>query len=484
MSESSSPRAASFPSSPGDPRVDVTQGGALLRSLTGPLARWLPRQRWFAGKGRPLAGLTLLSATELLPCDAPGYAPGLLHLLVRTRQSGPAPAAGDCYQLLLGVRAALPPDLMPALVGRPSEGPLRDRAVYEALYDPRLAAVLLERLRAPGRLGALRFDRAPGAEIPRGLTARALSGEQTNSSVVYGETHILKLFRRVSPGLHPDLELPRALAEAGCTRVPAPCAWFEASCPDGDGGGEPLTLGVLQPYLAGSSDGWQLALHSLGSRADFSAAAHALGRAMAEVHTALAQTLPTSVLDRGQLEQTATAMHDRLAQAAGAVPELRPYRTGLGRAYAALAGYARGGGDCLAQRLHGDLHLGQVLRRSGEAHWSVIDFEGEPARPLADRRLPGPPVRDIAGMLRSFDYAACQHPDGGSWAADWSRASRGAFCRGYAAASGFDPLSTPEVLRAYETDKAVYEVLYEARHRPHWLHVPMTAIRRLAAATP
>ncbi|AKG45638.1 maltokinase N-terminal cap-like domain-containing protein [Streptomyces xiamenensis] len=482
MSESSSTRAAasSFPWGP--PRNDSGQGEALLRSLAGPLARWLPRQRWFAGKGRPLAGLSLLSVTELLPCDAPGYAPGLLHLLVRTRQSGPVAAAGDCYQLLLGVRAALPPDLMPALVGRPSEGPLQDRAVYEALYDPLLAEVLLERLRTPGRLGALRFDRAPGADLPSGPGARALTGEQTNSSVVYGESHILKLFRRVAPGLHPDLELPRALAAAGCARVPAPSAWFEASWPGGES--EPLTLGVLQPYLAGSSDGWQLALRSLNGRADFSAAAHALGRTMAEVHTALAQTLPTSVLDRGQLEQAATAMGERLAEAAVAVPALRPYRTGLGRAYEALAGYARGGGACVAQRLHGDLHLGQVLRSGETPHWSVIDFEGEPARPLADRRRPGPPVRDIAGMLRSFDYAACQQQDGGSWAADWSRASRKAFCRGYAAASGADPLSTPELLRAYETDKAVYEVLYEARHRPHWLHVPMTAIRRLAAATP
>ncbi|MGP4112042.1 maltokinase N-terminal cap-like domain-containing protein [Streptomyces sp. 4N509B] len=487
MSDSSSPRTA--------PARLLPHGTALLHSLTELLARWLPRQRWFAGKGRPLDGLALVAATELLPCTATGPAPGLLHLLVRARQdhrSHPARAgadatvgatvgAGDCYQLLLGVRPVLPPALAPALVGRPVDGPLRGRAVYDALHDPRLAALLLERLRAPGRLGDLRFGRAPGSAIPAGLPARLLTGEQTNSSVVYGDSHILKLFRRVAPGLNPDLELPRALAEAGCTRVPAPSAWFEAHAAVTT---EPLTLGVLQPYLAGSRDGWHLAQRSLSQRTDFRAAARSLGRATAEVHTALAAALPTSALGRAQLEQTATAMTERLTEATAAVPALRPYRVGLRRAYEDLAAFARGGGRCTVQRLHGDLHLGQVLHSGAAADqatgWSLIDFEGEPARPLADRRRLGPPVRDIAGMLRSFDYAACQHGAAAAFARRWSDAARRAFCEGYAAASGHDPLEQRELLRAYETDKAVYEVLYEARHRPAWLHVPMTAVRRLA----
>ncbi len=498
MSDSSSPRTAPAPA----PRHPTPpHDGTLLHSLTGLLARWLPQQRWFAGKGCPLGGLTLVAATELLPCGGGGPTPGLLHLLVRTRPIGhppgrdPArdpdappgpPAGGDCYQLLLGVRPVLPPALAPALVGRPADGPLRGRAVYEALHDPRLAGLLLERLRAPGRLGALRFGRAPGTAIPSGLLPRVLTGEQTNSSVVYGDSHILKLFRRVSPGVNPDLELPRALAGAGCTRVPAPSAWFEAALsPDRPPATEPLTLGVLQPYLAGSRDGWQLALQSLGRRADFSPAARSLGRATAEVHTALAAALPTSVLRRAELEQAATAMTERLAEAAAAVPALRPYRNGLRRAYEELTDYARQGGGCVVQRLHGDLHLGQVLRTPDPvgrgSRWSVIDFEGEPARPLTDRRKLGPPVRDVAGMLRSFDYAACQHRSGDAWADEWSRASRDAFCRGYAEASGADPLDQRELLHAYETDKAVYEVLYEARHRPAWLHVPMAAVRRLAS---
>ncbi|SFD49150.1 maltokinase N-terminal cap-like domain-containing protein [Streptomyces aidingensis] len=496
MSESSASRTAP----PRLPLAAAPHGSALFRSLTGLLARWLPRQRWYAGKGRPLGGLTLISATELLPCGAGAPTPGLLHLLIGAHPQG-APeeaqgvtGAGDCYQLLLGVRTVLPPNLATALVGRPAEGPLCGRAVYEALHDPRLTALLLERLRAPGRLGTLRFERAPEVAIAPGQVPRVLSAEQTNSSIVYGEAHILKLFRRVSPGVNPDLELPRAMAQAGCSRVPAPSAWFEAYLPPAAGAGgeppgggftEPLTLGVLQPYLAGSSDGWQLACKALSLRTDFSSAAHAIGRATGEVHAALAAALPTTVLDGPELERTARGMNERLEAAAAAVPQLRPYRTGLRRAFDQLSAYGAGGGRCTAQRLHGDLHLGQVLHGgNGGSRWSIIDFEGEPARPIAERRRPQPPVRDIAGMLRSFDYAACQHRASGAWTAAWARASRAAYCRGYAEASGRDPLHQPELLRAYEIDKAIYEVLYEARHRPSWLHVPMAAIRRLAAAGP
>lgn len=486
MSERSAPRTAP----PRTPSLPARDGGALLRSLTGMLARWLPRQRWYAGKGRPLGDLSLVSATELLPCGAGAATPGLWHLLVRAlpqpqwpRQQWSVPTTDDCYQLLLGVRTVLPPALAPAFVGRPADGPLRGRAVYDALYDQRLSAVLLERLRAPGRLGDLRFARAPGRAIPSDAPARALDGDQTNSSVVYGDSHILKLFRRVSPGLNPDLELPLALAATGCSRVPPPSAWFEA----GDPGSapEPTTLGVLQPFLPGSTDGWHLALQSLHHGADFRSAAHALGRATAEVHTALAAALPTTVLDRPQLEHAAAGMTARLSAAAAAVPALRPYRVGLRRAFEALADYGRRGGRCTAQRLHGDLHLGQVLHAPGgdapHSRWSLIDFEGEPARPLAERRCPQPPVRDVAGMLRSFDYAACQGEAAGPVTRSWARANRDAYCRGYADAGGEDPLARPELLRAYETDKAVYEVLYEARHRPSWLHIPMSAVRRLAA---
>ncbi|WJV46071.1 maltokinase N-terminal cap-like domain-containing protein [Streptomyces flavofungini] len=474
--------------------------GALLASLDPLLRGWLPRQRWFAGKGRPVTGFDLVAATELLP---PGAEQGLLHLLVRVRQSlpGATPAAehelpSDCYQLLLGVRTELPPRLAPALIGHVTGGALAGRTVYEALHDPRTAGLLLERLRLPGRLGVLRFLRARGdggaagsqdpavagnahdIDIPSGLVPRALGVEQSNSSLVYGDTFILKLFRRVVPGVNPDLELPLALAAQGCRRVPPPVAWMTA---DGtDGADEPLVLGVLQPYVAGATDGWELALQFLAKGADFSAEARALGRATAEVHAALAAALPTVTLGRAQVELLARGMAERLDAAAQAVPALRPYAPALHTAYDALADLAAEGDTRLvAQRVHGDLHLGQCLR-APSGSWSLIDFEGEPARPLAERRLPQPTARDVAGMLRSFDYAARVYRP---WSPEWADTCRAAYCSGYADVSGRDPRTSPVLLRAHETDKAVYEAVYEARHRPDWLPVPLTALDRLAAGS-
>ncbi|MFJ9568280.1 maltokinase N-terminal cap-like domain-containing protein [Streptomyces bacillaris] len=445
-----------------------TVDGTLLPSLAPLLHAWLPRQRWFAGKGRPVTGFSLVSATEMLPLDG-SAGPGLLHLLVRAEQpEQSARPADDCYQLLVGVRTSLPTTLAAALIGRVEHGPLAGRTVYDALHDPRLAGLLLERFRRPGTLGSLRFERT--SAIPAGLAPRVLDAEQSNSSLVYGDAYILKIFRRVFPGANPDLELPLALAREGCERVPAPIAWFEAPGP------EPLTLGVLQPFLHGARDGWQLALTALTAGRDFVPEARALGRATAEVHTALAKALPTPALHGTQTRQLVARMVQRLEAAADAVPALVPYVPALRTAFDAVTALGHRGGGWAQQRVHGDLHLGQALR-SPDGFWSLIDFEGEPARPLDERRRPAPPVRDVAGMLRSFDYAARSHRP---WNPEWAARCRAAYCEGYALASGTDPRGEPELLRAHETDKAVYEVVYEARHRPDWLPVPMAAIQRLA----
>lgn len=263
----------------------ATTGPDLLASLDPLLREWLPRQRWFAGKGRPVTDFSLVAATELLPITTQL---GLYHLLVRAHQpalQGP----GDCYQLLIGVREALPPRLAPALIGHVDRGPLSGRTVYDALYDARPAEVLLEAMRTRARIGALRFDRdgngsgdgsgdGKGAarddgggegEIPAGLVARMVTSEQSNSSIVYGDTFILKLLRRVVPGVNPDLELPLALARVGCPRVPAPVAWIRADAagttdPDAELNAEDsYVLGVLQPFVRGAADGWELALREL-----------------------------------------------------------------------------------------------------------------------------------------------------------------------------------------------------------------------------
>ncbi|USQ85050.1 maltokinase [Streptomyces phaeoluteigriseus] len=428
--------------------------GALLRE-------WLPRQRWFAGKDRPLNDLRLLSMTELYP--------GCLHLLVQTGQSGvPSPGGtlppGDCYQLLLGIQEHLSPRLGRALIGRVETGALAGLTVHDALQDPRSAHLLLERMRHPGPLGPLSFESDPSVHVPSGLAPRLLEAEQSNTSLVYGDAFILKVFRRVQSGVNPDLEVPVALAGQGCGRVPAPVAWYRTTHP------QEATLGVLQPFLPDASDGWTLALDALARGEDFTPQAYALGGATAEVHLALAAAFPVGPL--GDNARTAAGMTERLEAAAHHVPALRPYVPGLTTAFGALAACDPGPP---AQRVHGDLHLGQVLHAGRE--WFVIDFEGEPSRPLAERRSAQSPVRDIAGMLRSFDYAARQRRP---WRPEWARRCREAFCAGYADRAGWDPRKKHALLRAYETDRAVYEVLYEARHRPDWLPVPMAAIERLA----
>ncbi|MFE1585009.1 maltokinase [Streptomyces sp. NPDC058737] len=456
----------------------VSSPPGLLASLDPLLREWLPRQRWFAGKGRPVTGFSLVAATELLPADS---RLGIHHVLVRAHQrhapaGGAAQEPGDCYQLLIGTREALPPRLAPALIGHVTEGPAAGRTAYDALYDTRSAEVLLEALRTRARIGGLRFERTPDDDAIRpGLVPRLMTAEQSNSSVVYGDTFILKVLRRIVPGVNPDLELPLALAREGCPRVPAPAGWMAA-----DLAGRSWVLGVLQPYLQGATDGWELALRELAKGEDFVAEARALGRATAEVHTALARALPTVTLGHAQVRQLAEGMTGRLEEAARAVPLLRPYAPALRTAFTALADLAAEGSTWTAQRVHGDLHLGQCLR-SPDGEWSLIDFEGEPAKPLAERRLPQPAVRDVAGMLRSFDYAA--------HSADvrvpgWAESCRAAYCTGYAEAAGHDPRTDPVLLRAYETDKAVYEVLYEARHRPDWLEVPLAAVRRLSVPEP
>ncbi|KPI00384.1 aminoglycoside phosphotransferase [Actinobacteria bacterium OK074] len=463
-----------------------------MASLAGLLHVWLPRQRWFAGKGRPVTDLVLLSATELHP--------DCLHLIVRAEHADSAAdgtPAHDCYQLLLGIRESVPAPgsrLARAAIGRPGEGPLAGMLVYDALQEPRSAALLLERLRTPGSAGALTFERDPRTPLPAGLAPRVLDAEQSNSSLVYGDTYILKVFRRVQPGVNPDLEVPGALARQGCTRVPPPVAWIRTAQP------WDATLAVLQPYLRGAADGWTRALRSLKadgdgtsgtsgtsggfgtssasstSGADFTGEAYELGRATAEVHLALAAAFPLAAQDRRHNALLAAGMTERLEAATRAVPQLLPYAPALRSAFEA---FARLDPACPAQRVHGDLHLGQALCAGRE--WHLIDFEGEPARPLPERRRAQSPIRDVAGMLRSFDYAArTARP----WRPEWSQRCRDAYCAGYAAEAGWDPRQDAESLRAYETDRAVYEVLYEARHRPDWLSVPMAAVTRLAQRPP
>ncbi|NYI06507.1 maltokinase N-terminal cap-like domain-containing protein [Allostreptomyces psammosilenae] len=487
-------RAGDGPPAAPPPAPELADG--LVRAVLPLLREWLPTQRWFAGKQRPISEVLPLSATRLAAGD-----PSLLHLLVRVRQEGDGAGEGAVYQVPLGAgrqRPALPDA---AVLGWVPDGTRDGLVLFDALHAPALAALLPRGFAEEARLGPLGFRRVVGMDVPLGLPARVGGAEQSNTSVVYGDRLILKLFRRPSPGINPDLELTLALAAAGCRRIATPLGWLE-----GPLDGLPATLGLLQAYLPDAVDGWELAGRVVraggpadrdGVVPDFTAEAYELGRATAEVHGALAETFPVERLEARRITALADAMTRRLEAATSAVPALLPYADAVRAVFADLAGAnPRALGGLAAQRIHGDLHLGQAMRtRQG---WVLIDFEGEPDRTLTERRRPQPVERDVAAMLRSFDYAA-MHPLVGerlrqspvrdvaefaAWAADWSRVNRAAYCAGYAAAGDRDPLAAPALLRAFETDKAIYEVVYEARHRPEWLAIPLSAVARIAAERP
>ncbi|MGW2372479.1 MULTISPECIES: maltokinase N-terminal cap-like domain-containing protein [Kitasatospora] len=464
------------------PRRTALGVSELVQAALPLIAEWLPTQRWYAGKGRPITGLVPMVGTPLQVGD-----PALLHLLLRVEHATTAGLPhGDTYQLLLGIRSQGPAGIEPgAVLGLLSQGPYDGAALYDAVHDPELTGRLLEHLATGDRFGSLSFRRTPGSGLPVNLPGRASTAEQSNSSVIYGTSYILKLFRRIHPGTNPDLELSLALSRAGSTRIPRVAAWFESRMERA----EPATLGLLQRYLPDAEDGWELALDQVGrlkgdrSPGNFAIEAHRLGRATAEVHRVLARSMPVARLDRAQTGRLATAMADRLDSAVAAVPGLLRFRAALRTAFQQLADAHPDG--LPVQRIHGDLHLGQAMRTPHG--WVLLDFEGEPAKSVTERREPQPALRDVAAMLRSFDYAAAHLLAGGPvdpelahLAAAWAQRNRTAFCAGYTAGGGADPAASPELMRALEIDKAVYEVVYEARHRPSWLPIPLAAINRLA----
>ena len=436
------------------------------------LAAWLPQQRWFAGKGTPITGVAVAADTTLVGGD-----PGLRHLIVDVTQA----AGTDTYQLFVGLRADLPGRLEHVRIGPAGHGV----TAYDGLHDPDLTATLLAAIAGQSSIGPLRFTRRPGAQIGTAPESLVLTAEQSNTSLLFGEEAILKVFRRPHPGPNPDLEIPRALAEAGSAHVAPPLGWVQTTLD-----GMPTVLAILSAYLRSATDGWLLAATSVRdlyaddvtsaaeAGGDFAAEAHRLGEATAEVHRALAEAFGTAELPASAYRDLAAQMRARLNAAVVAVPELARHAGPLADAFAELAGIDE---PLVVQRIHGDYHLGQVIRT--QAGWVLLDFEGEPVVPLAQRRARAPALRDVAGMLRSLDYAARHQLPGHAdpeqtraAARDWVSRNQAAFCAGYARAGGTDPGKHAILLRALILDKAVYEVMYEARHRPSWLSIPLDAI--------
>lgn len=457
----------------------------LLTSICDSLRTILPEQRWFGGKGLPVLRVTPLQATTLAGKD-----PQLVHGVVDVDQG----ERRDRYQLLLGVRRDLPEALGHAWVASVDE-----RVVYQAVHDSELTTVLLALMDEGADIEGVRFSTEPGVTLDTELRSRPVGVEQSNTSLVYGQTYILKLFRKLDTGLSPDLELHRALAAVGCKHIATPLGSIE-----GEMDGEPVTYGMLTEYLRGTADGWAMATASVrdllaeGMLADsaagpqghphpedvggdFASEAHRLGFAVASVHADLAAALGSAPAPPGYLGELADQMQLRLDDVLAQVPAMAVHEAALRSAFDAV----RELGPVPIQRAHGDLHLGQVLRSVNG--WMLIDFEGEPMAPLAERIAPTSTLRDVAGMLRSFDYAANHLPLGdadptqrAAIATEWATRNQDAFCDGYAQVAP-DPREQAVLLRAFELEKAVYEVGYEHNNRPLWLSIPMAAIVRLTA---
>ncbi|HEX2322721.1 MAG TPA: aminoglycoside phosphotransferase [Streptosporangiaceae bacterium] len=461
------------------------------------LAAWLPAQRWFAGSGSKVGRIDIKSQVTLVDGE-----PELVHLMADA-WVGQNPVS---YQVPVGIRSSLPVGLTAARIGALPDG----RIAYDAAADPEITAELLRGIAAGRIAGPLRFAAEPDAAIDVGAPARTLPALASNTSVVFGNQAILKLLRRPFVGDHPDLEVPAALARRGSKLVAAPLGWIELtgagqSTPVVANTGQSSVLAILSVFFANSRDGWSLATASLHEpEPDFSSQARLLGEATARLHTELAAAFGSSALSSATLAGLVEAMAAELADAVDAVPDLTKHEDAVRACYESLT---EPGNDVTVQRIHGDYHLAQVLgtdcagnagddsagtpgrvdhagdRSESPRRWVVLDFEGEPSVPLARRRAFAPPLRDVAGMLRSFDYAArheaLRHP-GDQRLADvatgWVRRCQDAFCAGYADIMGSDPRTSGPLLRALTLQKAVYEAVYEARHRPDWLPIPLAAI--------
>jgi trehalose synthase-fused probable maltokinase len=469
---------------------------AIVALLSGPgrsdLARFLIRQRWFAAKTRGVDAVDVLDWAVLDP-----GVPLLLLLLA---------IDGDRYYVPVSVSAEAPPDAALARVGA--------EAVVDAHDDARFSRGVLGAIAAgrtlSGRAGRFGFRPTPGWVFPPdpdARPARRLTGEQSNTSVALGDL-VLKSLRRPAPGLNPDLEIPRFLTTRTAFRqVPRLAGWIEYA-----GAGETATLAVLQELVPNAGDGWTHVVSALARRGGAIAREfdplvddiRRLGAITGGLHAALASDgadpdFRPEPVGRDDVARWAGEIARDLA-----APDLRRRLAGDPGDVAAAVARTLAGLDWLAGatvkiRIHGDYHLGQVLRTPDG--FVIIDFEGEPARPLAERRLKHSVLRDAAGMLRSLDYAAHAVAFGGPEAeraaalvalTAWEEQARQAFLAGYLSVLAASPVplapTAAEALRRacapFELQKACYELRYEMNNRPDWVAIPLAGIRRILGRIP
>jgi maltokinase len=476
----------------------MTDSDAAASRLAALLSAWMPAQRWFAGKGRDAS-----FAARLLSSEEEGGHLVQIWLADVTYADGGV----ETYQVPIVLLSEPADALSHVYIGELSTSEdSQPLFLYDALHDKTVTNGWINGIRTSRSFGSLQFVPTEGADIPIDQPSLVLSGEQSNTSLVFGDAAILKVFRRLDTGENPDVEIHRALGgldpmqeQSGSAKAGAPRSGRHIARMLGyiqSVEGERVTsLAMLQQFMSSASDGWELAkisvrdlmaeadLHAEEAGGDFAGEAHRLGIATAQVHEDLVAAFGSEPIDAAALRARADAMAARLRLAISIVPQLAAVADSLTSAYEDFA--ALPAGSVIAQRVHGDLHLGQSLRTS--YGWVLLDFEGEPVKPIAERRAADSPVRDIAGMLRSFDYVARHQliessstPQTEYRAIEWAARNREAFCAGYREASGGGPVD-PILLRAYEADKAVYEAVYEARNRPTWLAVPLASLTRLAS---
>jgi maltokinase len=463
----------------GMPAIEL---GALVDEES--LRDWIAAQRWYGAKARSIAGLEIVECPTLLEDPVTRLA------LVQTRF---ATGTHELYQIPLLVIGS---DESP---GRPLGEPASPIAVsgewsvYDGLADVRSSWELLRRICAGEEIetehGRFSFHGSQTlAAIDPESPVRLMGVEQSNSSIVFADQLVLKLFRKLEPGINPELEMLRFLSSHGFEHIAELHGWYEY-----DGLALAATLGVVQTFLPQARGGWELALEEIPRDPDtFLGRLAGLGQVTARMHTVLASdagdpafspeepsqealSLLTATVDE-DIERIWVRLPDSEAVApiAGCGQDVRERLTA--RAQIGIGGRVI--------RTHGDYHLGQTL--STPAGWVILDFEGEPARPLPERRQKRSPLRDVAGMLRSFAYvtSAVEMLAGGQAPEDFERRARESFLGQYL--ENVDPTLLPageaaiaNLLSIFELEKAIYELQYELNNRPDWVPIPVAGIRRL-----
>jgi maltose alpha-D-glucosyltransferase/alpha-amylase len=537
----------------------VLEATGRLRLETEDLPGYLPRQRWFAGKSREIKCVRIADWIPLRPpLNVSSDASQSALVLVQVEFDTGSP---DLYFLPLALSFGDDKDELQRTAPNAIIAPVQSRAgaglLYDGAFDDQTCMLLFSLIEnASGvnaRHGGVRGIRGKAfhdlvAPTEKRLQVRRGSAEQSNTSILFGDRFILKLFRRQEPGLNPDAEIGQYLTEkTGFNQIPPFAGSIEVEGLTATDG-KLANLALLQGLVANEGDGWKWTLEELDRYYEACAplsfpeesngeiqgplelsenppiqlaldylrlyleSAAILGRRTAELHLALAtptddpafapETLTDVDLNAhfASIRQHASSVLDMLKERLAYLPDevVEVAALVLGRRGQILDRFGPLNGDfspIQRIRIHGDYHLGQVLRV--KADFVILDFEGEPARPLAVRRSKQCPLKDVAGMLRSFGYAAyaglmkyaARHPEDLTrlepWAQLWERSVAAEFLRAYhqtAKASDFLPPGNADfgkLLNVFLLDKALYEVLYELNSRPAWVHIPLMGIRLL-----